>query len=323
MPSFLFRNLACCRPAIRMALLSITWICSSALLEAQEATAENPAKACSPEHKTDEARVGRYVFRTYLSDDGACLKVIRSGKLILHSSCDSHMPYTLGQHEVDQVDKIPAIANGTDLTGSGHPEMIISQYSGGLHCCTTRDIYQLEPEFKKVATIEDEDNEDGHFEDLDHNGRYYSLTVDPTFIYWNASYVEFAPTPVILQFVNDSKSGAFHLAFNKMHKPDPTPEEWKEATKEAREAFGAGNPSSGGIGPSLWANLLDLIYTGHSDLALRLFDETWPSERPGKDKFLADFCSQLKTSHYWPDLEPTVQNAPPVCANAKPDLTGK
>lgn len=102
-----------------MALLSMTWICSSALLAAQgEATAENPAKACPSEYKKDDAKVGEFVFRTYLGDDGACLEFIRSGKLILRNSCDSHMPYTLGQHEVDRVYKIPAIANGTDLTGS-------------------------------------------------------------------------------------------------------------------------------------------------------------------------------------------------------------
>jgi hypothetical protein len=319
----MFRNLSSWFPTMRMALLSMTWICSSALLAAQdEATAENPAKACSREHKNDEAKVGKFVFRTYLSDDGACLEVIRSGKLVYLHSNDSHLPYSLGQHE-DTVSKIPAIANGTDLTGRGHPEMIISQYSGGVHCCTERDIYELEPEFKLLVTIDDMDNEDGHFEDLDHDGHYYYLTIDPRFEYWNACYACFAPTPVILQFVNDSKGGAFHLALKKMHEPEPTPAEWKETTKTAREAFGADNPASGGIGSWFWGNMLSLIYTGHSDLAWKLFDETWPPERPGKDKFLVDFCSQLKTSPYWPDLEPTVQSAPPACANAKPDHTGR
>jgi hypothetical protein len=62
------RNLADWRPAILMALLSMTWICSSALLAAQdEATAENPAKAYSPEYKTDEANVGEFVLLSCLS----------------------------------------------------------------------------------------------------------------------------------------------------------------------------------------------------------------------------------------------------------------
>jgi hypothetical protein len=308
-----------------MALLSMTWICSSALLAAQdESTAENPAKACSSEHKKDEAKVGKFVFKTYLSDDGACLEVIRSRKLILRRSCDSHMPYTLGQNEVDRVNKIPTIANGSDLTGSGHPEMIISWYSGGLHCCTERDIYELEPEFKKLVTIDNEDNAGGYFEDLGHHGHYYYLTADQTFEYWNGSYRSWATTtPVILKFVKGSNEGAFHLALKKMYKPAPTPEEWRETLKTSHEAFGADNPASGGIASWFWGNMLNLIYTGHSDLAWRLFDNTWPSERPGKDKFLTDFCSQLKTSPYWPDLEPTVQNAPSACANAKPDHTGR
>lgn len=321
--SFTLKNLAGRRPTVGMALISMTWFYSSALLAAQdEATAENPAKACLHEHMKDEAKVGKFVFRTYLSNDGACLEVIRSGKLILHSSCDSHLPYSLGQSE-DKVSNIPAIVNGTNLTGSGHPEMIVSWYSGGLHCCTEHDIYELEPEFKRLVTIDDMDDEGGHFEDLDHNGHYYHMTVDPTFEYWNAAYTEYAPTRVILQFVKGSKGGAFHLALKKMHKPDPTPAEWKETTKAAHEAFGADNPFSNGIGSWFWGSMLTLIYTEHSDLAWKLFEETWPPERPGKDKFLADFCSQLKTSPYWPDLEPTVQSAPPACANAKPKHTGR
>jgi hypothetical protein len=315
------RKLAGWHPVIWIALLSTTSIYSSAPLGAQDiATAENPAKACASEHKNDEAKVGNYVFKTYLSDNGACLEVVRNGKLILHSPIDSHLPYSLGQQESIG---IPPIANGTDLTGSGHPEMIISQYSGGLHCCTERDIYELEPEFKKLLTIDDMDNEDGHFEDLDHNGRYYYLTRDPTFLYWNSAYSDSVAPGIILQFVNDSKGGAFHLALRKMHEPNPTPEEWKETLKNARKAFGADNHFSSGIGSWFWGNMLALIYAGHSDLAWKLFNETWPPERPGKDKFLADFCSQFKTSPWWADLETTIKNAPPACANAKPELTGR
>jgi hypothetical protein len=280
------RNLAGSHSVFWVALLSTTFIYSSVLLRAQDmATAENPAKACASTHKKDEAKVGKYVFRTYLSDDGACLQVVRDGKPILRNPIDSHLPYSLGQHE-NTVSKIPAIPNGMDLTGGGHPEMIISQYSGGMHCCTERNIYELEPEFKQVAAIDDQDFEDGHFEDLDHNGHYYYLTADPTFLYWNAAYVDSVWPGIILQFVNDSKGGAFHLALKKMHTPDPTPEQWGKITTAARKAFGADNHFSNGIGSWFWGNILDLIYTGHSDLAWKLCDETWPPERQARICFL-------------------------------------
>jgi hypothetical protein len=69
----------------------------------------------------------------------------------------------------------------------------------------------------------------------------------------------------------------------------------------------------------LWNTVLDLIYTGHSDLAWKFINEAGPKAQPGTNATLADFCSVLKVSPYWPDLEPTVKDMPSACANAKPD----
>jgi len=107
-----------------------------------------------------------------------------------------------------------------------------------------------------------------------------------------------------------------------MKRAEPTAEEWKKAIHEARSAFGEPNPFSGGIGTALWGEMLDFIYHGHSELAWRLFDESWPRARKGKNDFLADFCSQLKVSSYWPDLKDSIKNAPIACANAQPNRTG-
>jgi hypothetical protein len=49
-----------------------------------------------------------------------------------------------------------------------------------------------------------------------------------------------------------------------------------------------------------------------------LFDQAWPPRRPGKDKYLAGFCAQLKTSPYWPQLKTTILNPPPACATSTP-----
>jgi hypothetical protein len=64
--------------------------------------------------------------------------------------------------------------------------------------------------------------------------------------------------------------------------------------------------------------MLDLIYTGHSDLGWKLFDGAWPAQRAGKDKFLGDFCTQLRTSPYWADLKKGIPSAPPACSVAGP-----
>jgi hypothetical protein len=126
--------------------------------------------------------------------------------------------------------------------------------------------------------------------------------------------------PVILGFVADREgAGAYHLALNKMRKPAPTPTEWNKSLREARATF---SPSNGPwplfIGATLWTTEMRLIYSGHSDLAWKFLDKAWPASIPGKERWLGDFCSRLKTSPYWPDLKPTLRNTPPVCAAAKP-----
>ena len=47
-----------------------------------------------------------------------------------------------------------------------------------------------------------------------------------------------------------------------------------------------------------WGEMLDLIYTGHEDLAWQYFEMVWPAKKPGKDKFLADFKEQLALTAY-------------------------
>ncbi len=75
------------------------------------------------------------------------------------------------------------------------------------------------------------------------------------------------------------------------------------------------------IGQPLWGTVLDLIYAGHSDLAWKFVDAVGPKAQEKPFPALADFCGLLKRSPYWADLQPTLQNVPPACANAAPAVT--
>lgn len=46
--------------------------------------------------------------------------------------------------------------------------------------------------------------------------------------------------------------------------------------------------------------MLDLLYTGHPDLAWEFVEMAWPPDIAGKDKFLSIFRTHLKESRYWP-----------------------
>jgi len=74
------------------------------------------------------------------------------------------------------VNKIPLVPNGSDLTGNGRPDMMVTSWSGGAHCCFKHYIFELEPKLRVMAALDDGDTDLGHFEDLDHNGRYFYVT---------------------------------------------------------------------------------------------------------------------------------------------------
>jgi hypothetical protein len=198
--------------------------------------------------------------------------------------------------------------------------MIVTNLSGGAHCCSIHYVFEVDPNLWLLARIDDGDGDGAHFADLDGNHRYYYVGNDWTFSFWDVSFANSpAPAPtVVLRFVENAKPAGYHLAIDKMQRPAPTPAEWSKAVREASAAFGENGGFGDGIGSELWSNMLNLIYTGHSELAWKLFDQAWPLQRPDKDKFLTGFCSQLKSSPYWPDLESTLQNTPPACAAAKP-----
>jgi hypothetical protein len=277
----------------------------------------DPTTACA--HQVQVASVGESVFKAYKNDrtGDACLQVFQNGKVIFRRTLGNDGSYLLGQGKDENGPRIP---NGADVTGRGHPDMLVSFYTGGAHCCLLYYVFELEPVFRLIATLDAGSGDHSRFLRID--GRFYFVGADWTFSYWKSSFADSPAPGVIVGFVDNPNGGGYHLALDKMSGPTPTPEEWSSALSEARNAFRENNPFSDGIGSRLWGTMLDLIYEGHPDLAWRVFDESWPSNRAGKEKFLSDFCFQLKTSPYWPDLKAVVENPPLSCANAQPARSG-
>lgn len=304
----------------RLLILSVVagMSCTTVVGHAQF-TADNPDAACSHENLKHVSNVDHYVFESYRNEHNgtACLLVLRNREIILRYTNGNDGEYLIGQHpDPKRYWDVPEIPDGTDITGEGYPNMIVSSYSGGAHCCLSTYIFRLEPTFKLIATLDAQDSWPAYFADLDHNHHYFWFARDWTFAYWPSSFAGSPSAPVILQFETNRKGGKYHLALQKMHRPAPSSNEWAKEKNDARAMF-----ASGGLdissGPTLWNSILNLIYSGHSELAWKFFSQTWPSKLSGKDEWLGNFCSVLMSSPYWPDLKSSVQNAPPACANAK------
>jgi hypothetical protein len=323
------------RRAAGAAVLGALMIAAAVLLRAQQTidpgaprTIDPYSDVCYWVNLKEASIVDGWDFHAYKDGDTgkACLEILRGsrdGPVVYRKTVASFGEFRLGQ-KADPAHDIPGIEDGTDLTGRGRPDMIVTTWSGGPHCCFYHLIFELKPELKVVARIDDGDGDLAHFVDLDGNGHYYYKGNDWTFAYWDASLEDSAAPAVVLRFVDDDRGGHYHIAMDKMRAPEPTPEQWDKAIQDAGKAFVEGGNFGDGTGSKLWSNMVNMIYTGHSKLAWKLLDETWltPNQNlaqaPNKDKFLSGFCSQLKTSQYWLDMEKTLEDVPPACAVAKP-----
>ncbi len=279
---------------------------------AAQGPAENPAQACAFKNQTDTATVGPYQFAAFKSSDGACLQVTSAGKPVYSKSVDSFETFTLGQPG-DSQDNIPVIRDGTDVTGRGQPDMVVSLFTGGAHCCSIHYVFELAPEFKLLATLNDSNDDMAHFE-READGHYDYVTADWTFGYWPTCFACSPSEVVMLRWMNDNNGGGFHLDVGAMKKPAPTTAEWNKELADAQKVVAAGDADS--IGTTMWQTVLDLIYSGNSQSAWKFVDALGPKAQQAPLPPLGDFCGLLKQSPYWADLQPTLVDVPPACANA-------
>jgi len=291
----------------------ITTLCLF-LVFASEGLAQTPAKTCAAKDQSGALTLHGYTFRVYGNEEKACLKVFLEGKQV-YSGVEEGGTMTLGK--IGDSTSPGGVAPGTDVTGRGRPDVVVSYYSGGAHCCEDLLVFELEPKFSMLARIA-LGNADGSVFKQDPKDRRYRLeTADNIFAYWHMSFAGSPLVGVLLEAADDGRGEVrFRLATEKMHKPTPTEDEWRRTDlRLAKEAFRPGEAIDNYYaGAGLWSPMLDRIYASQDAWAWKTLDAAWPAKRPGKEAFLKEFCQMLKDSPYWSDLKPTITNAPAVCA---------
>jgi hypothetical protein len=208
-----------------------------------------------------------------------------------------------------------SIPVGTDITGAGKPNALVAEWSGGAHCCFTLHIFELGEEFEEIASIEAGHSDGASVSDLNHDGFYEFDGYDWAFAYWRTSFMSSPAPHIVLKY----REGRFRLAFDLMKTPNPSLREFAELVEGVRsddewhsKPTQADCEMDCGVPVSLWDNMLNLMFTGHTDLAWRLLEGSWPSKQEGKPVFVEEFCKQLSSSLYWADLKAAIGSCPPT-----------
>ncbi len=307
-----------CTLAITLAALAIA-VATYALPSHAQDPVKQPHEICTRAYLTDSAVVAGISFQTFSNraDGESCIRATANGKTLFQRTLDNDSTFTLGQRASDD-GSIAAIPNGTDLTGRGTPNVLISAWSGGAHCCRTDYVFELRPELKLLGVILAQDADESHFAKLDNSDRYYYISADFVFAYWYGSFAGSPVEPVILEYREDQNGGGYHLALDKMRQPAPTKQEWDKALGGVKNDLALKRTNMvSDLRTDLWTEVLHLLYTGHSDLAWKFIKEAGPEAQTDHDPDLSDFCSTLKASDYWRDLKPTITNMPIACREAK------
>ncbi len=191
--------------------------------------------------------------------------------------------------------EVDLIKRTADKTGDGIPDVMISYYSGGAHCCSSTYFVNL-GERVEVAEVINTDN--AYLTAIGKNpkGGLRFITNENAFAYWNMSYAGSPMPEVILEF----KNGELRPNFALMKKPAPTMAKLKAKARAASRKISDKPYTEMGMDfeEAFWGEMLDLIYTGHEKLAWQYFDMVWPAKKPGKEKFKADFDQALAESYY-------------------------
>jgi hypothetical protein len=185
-----------------------------------------------------------------------------------------------------------------DKTGDGNPDIEIGYYSGGAHCCSTTFFFELGTSVGVLPPVSTYDAPLLAIGKSPKGGLRFE-TFDVGFAYWLTSFAESPMPRVVLEF----QKGVLRPNFDLMKKPAPSLARLKEMARAKRAKISLkpyrGMKESGNDEEVFWDVMLDLIYTGHEDLAWQYLDLVWPAQRKGKELFIRDFKHTLSESPFW------------------------
>ena len=202
---------------------------------------------------------------------------------------------------------------GDDFTGEGLPELLISEWSGGAHCCYTFLLFRLGETFNHIQDLPLLDADESAFVRRPGVKGLVLASFDfSAFAYFPKDFADSPAGRVFLSF----QDGRFKPDTKLMKSNPPTDAEVVKCAGLFRPSrdWKDGQPSG------LWYYATDLIYTGNAAQAWTFLDGAWGGSTTDKKKYLDDYRQRFKKSVYYPELM-QLQQAPVSSAGQKIDWT--
>lgn len=223
-----------------------------------------------------ESTVGRYQLRV--------VRDTIEGDEIIDIKLNGHRVFALRATDVrfEQA--------GKDLNGDKVPDVVVQAFSGGMHCCSQATVLSLGDSLGHLGIIDGADG-DITFDDIDNDGVPEVKVGDFRFAYWrDYAFAETQVPDVILAW----RQGQYRPACDLMREDAPSAATLARRARELTSGWTEGDPPA-----SFYGYGVDLIYSGHPDVAWRWLNASWPAGVAGRDEFLGDLREKLRGGPCW------------------------
>ena len=206
---------------------------------------------------------------------------------------------------------------GDDITGEGVPELLISEWSGGAHCCYTFHLFRLSEQFSHIQDIPLLDADESAFvRRLGIKGLVLVSNDYSAFAYFPKNFAESPAGRVFLSF-QDSR---FKPDARLMKANAPSDAEITKCADLFKPSLAWKQERNASQPMGMWYYATDLIYTGNAAQAWTFLDAAWGGSAADKKRYLDDYRQRFKKSVYYLDLM-QLQQAPASSSGQKIDWT--
>ena len=226
----------------------------------------------------------RYSVRIYRKDFGSSYFEVLLGHRKIYS-CTGEQKFSVE-------------SLGSDVTGNGVPNLVVSQYLGGAHGKSRYLVLELVG--SKVKEVDVIDGIDAEFRDLNNDGLPEITGIDRGYDFFLGDSFAASPRPSVV-FSFDKTKKKYILDRQLMTKRPFSLDKLNELSTKYRENarwHKESRPPS-----KLFDTMLKLVYSGNKKQAWELFDASWPdgaNTNISKEEYKEDVENELRRSLFYP-----------------------
>ncbi len=191
----------------------------------------------------------------------------------------------------------PPLAPGTDVNADGVPDLVLTGWSGGAHCCFVTWVFSLGEECEVLAEIAGEHTE-AAIRQADDDPALEFVVRDWALAYWPFDFAGSSSVEVVLDWQGGALQPSAPLTAAAVKLPADLDAQARQYAADPSWTGKAYDPICG-----LFATAQRLVYAGKADRAASFIADAWGGDRASLARLTMEFGRRLAGSRYLAAIE--------------------